>query len=104
MTKVEVLHNREGFRVQVTFREPMEYFFEIATHILIFENVIDANRLRRRVEQEIKALGWKSPSFALGEQYWNYSSSAYDVRMKRANVQVKFPTSNYAKQIIEGAD
>ena len=86
MSKVEVIKRDEGFAVQVTYRDPFEYFFEIAVHVARFKSGRDAIWLAERVRAKIKESGLsKSVSCVLDSDHWNYSSSAYDQRMKRHN-------------------
>ena len=86
MATVEVVKEAEGFAVQVTFREPFEYFFEITTHTARFVSMRDAVTLRERVRAKVKEIGLsKSISCILDRDHWNYSSSAYDGRMKVYN-------------------
>jgi hypothetical protein len=86
MSNVEVFKDREGFAVRVTYRDPFEYFFEIAVHVVRFESGRDAGFLAEKVRAKIKEIGLsKSIACILNPQYWNYSSSAYEGRMKVQN-------------------
>jgi hypothetical protein len=86
MSNVEVFKSDEGFAVRVTYRDPFEYFFEIAVHVARFESGRDAIFLAERVRAKIKEIGLsKSISCILDPQHWNYSSSAYEGRMKVHN-------------------
>ena len=81
MAKVEVVREGGYHRVQVTYREPFEDFFEIAVHVAKFVHPRDASRLRDRVQAAIRAIAPQmSPGCALTQGLWNYRSSAqYDV-------------------------
>lgn len=86
MSNVEVFKDREGFAVRVTYRDPFEYFFEIAVHVARFESGRDAVFLAERIRAKIKEIGLsKSIACILDPQHWNYSSSAYEGRMKVHN-------------------
>ena len=86
MSKVEVIKCKEGFAVQVTYRDPFEYFFEIAIHAARFESARDAIYLAERVKAKINEIGLsKSVACILDPKHWNYSSSAYEGRMKVCN-------------------
>lgn len=79
---VKVEQDREGFFVEVVFREPFEHFFEIARHNVRFKTRRGAENLAARVKEKIREIGLsKSLSYALNETYWEYVSSAYDGRM-----------------------
>lgn len=94
MNKVEVIFQKGYHRVEVTFREPFEYFFEIAMHVGKFKHPRDANKLAKRVREKFREIGLsKSLAFALSEDQWNYRSSAYSGRMERKNVEIVFEPS-----------
>lgn len=105
MAKVEILKERNGFVVQVTWREPFEDMFEIAAHVARFENRLDAIRLQERVSAAVKAVGWDSPSKVLDAAHWNYRSSVYDGRFNAVGpAPVVVPTSARALAQIEAYD
>lgn len=82
MAKVEVQREKDGYVVQVTYREPFEYFFEIAVHNARFAHPRDANHLAERVRAKLKENGLgRSYSFAISRDHWTYRSSAYSGRM-----------------------
>lgn len=84
---VEVIREKDGtFAVKLTWREPMEYFFEIAVHRARFEYVIDANRLMNRIKHRLDTREdrWQSVANAIDPEQWDYHSSAYDGRYKAA--------------------
>lgn len=99
MAKVEVLKGDSGFFVRATFREPFEYFFEIADHNARFESAIDARDLADRVQAALKENGWQSPSFVIKRDFWTYNSSAYDPRMGTTGKIWNVPMSRKAKEI-----
>lgn len=82
MAKVEIITRDNAFAVQVTFREPFEYFFEIAVHNARFTDRTQAQRLADRVQAALRENGIaRSHSFVIGRDYWTYTSSAYTARM-----------------------
>ena len=93
MAKVEVLREKSSWIVQVTFREPFEYFFEIAVHQGRFDHPRDASRLADRVRAAIKKNGWASPSIVLDSDRWGYRSSAYDGRYHKKVEPIIIPAS-----------
>tara|TARA_B100000678_G_scaffold202258_1_gene170168 strand:+ start:72 stop:374 length:303 start_codon:yes stop_codon:yes gene_type:complete len=83
MAKIEIVTNRDNtFAVQTTFREPFEYFFEIATHNARFTSRERAENLANRVRKALRENGLsRSHSFVIGREHWTYTSSAYKDRM-----------------------
>lgn len=104
MVKIEVIREpayKGGlFRVQATFREPFEYFFEIAQHNARFEHPRDAARLAERVRKAIKENGLaRSYSFVIGRNHWSYSSSACKSRLGSESETFVVPASETAKAL-----
>lgn len=98
--KVEVVRKRDHrtakdwFTVEVTYREPFEYFFEIAHHHFQFEAAYDANKLAEKVRAAFKQIGLsKSLSFALDRAHWIYTSSCCTSIMKGSPSYAPFPPS-----------
>lgn len=91
---VEVIQEKGKFRVQVTYREPFEYFFEIAVHAARFAHPYDANRLADRVKAAFKEIGLtKSVSFALDHEKWIFRSSAYNDKCKKVIEEFDVPAT-----------
>ena len=82
MAQVEVQQRKDGFVVQVTYREPFEDLFEIAEHNARFEHPRDAHRLAERVRAKLRENGLgRSYSFVINRAHWTYVSSAWSSQM-----------------------
>ncbi|QIG65900.1 hypothetical protein phiOC_p239 [Ochrobactrum phage vB_OspM_OC] len=94
---IEVININGKHRVQITFREPFAYFFEIAMHVGIFDHPRDAHYLADKVRKAVNDLGLsKSVACILDEKLWNYSSSEYDRHCKAVNPNIAYAASKYA--------
>lgn len=107
MAQVEVISTRQGYAVEITYREPFEDIFEIAVHNARFESIIDAHRLKDRVKAAAHGVYPKSVSFALDSKCWNYRSSAYksckELQAMAVDV-VMIPASQYSKDLVMRGD
>ena len=97
--KTEVIQRDGKWIVEATWREPMEYFFEIAEFAGRFESKIDAVRVAARVQEAARKEFPRSQSYALDVAKWNYRSSACEGIMARRNPTFVIPVSEYAKQV-----
>jgi len=101
MAKLEVIEIKGRYTVQATFREPFEYFFEIAVHNARYASKADAEKLidivRRGLRNDREENGYRSESFIICRHFWTYQSSAYKDRMGTEGEVYEVEENFYAK-------